>query len=119
MQRTHRGVALDTVFDENGTRCGKTICTLGYLKCSNLLDHGIFTIRNSSCGKVMLSQVSVCPHGGGVHTLPADTPGQTPPPREDRLPRQTPPDGYCSGRYACYWNVFLLNEKLFSLIIKL
>ena len=22
MQRTHRGVALDTVFDENGTRCG-------------------------------------------------------------------------------------------------
>ena len=70
------------------------------------------TVRNSSCGKVMFSQVSVCPQGGGVHPLGrhphplgrhprADTPEQTP-------PGQTPPrDGYCSGQYASYWNAFL------------
>ena len=28
----------------------------------NLLDN-IFTVRNTSCGKVMFSQVSVCPQG--------------------------------------------------------
>ena len=24
---------------------------------------------------------------------------------------ETPPDGYCCGRYASYWNAFLLREK--------
>ena len=37
----------------------------------------IITVRNSSCGKVMFSQVSVRPQGGGVHPL-------------GRPPRQTP-----------------------------
>ena len=56
------------------------------------------------------------------HTPPpdrhrADTPpGQTPPrqtPTWQTPPSQTPPsrhpprDGYCSGRYASYWNAFL------------
>ena len=41
----------------------------------------LVTVRNSSCGKVMFLQVSVCPHGGGVHpradtTLWAGTPLQ-------------------------------------------
>ena len=44
----------------------------------------VFTARNSSCGKVMFSHVSVCPQGGGVHH-PLGTP---PPPRADTpLPR--------------------------------
>ena len=40
----------------------------------------LVTVRNSSCGKVMFSQASVCPQGGGVHPLgrhplpQADTP---------------------------------------------
>ena len=34
----------------------------------------IFTVRNSSCGKVMFSQVSVCSQEGGVHPRKADTP---------------------------------------------
>ena len=60
--------------------------------CGGWVGH-MFTIRNSSCGKVMFSQVSVCPQGGGVHP-----PGQTPPDSSD---------GHYSGRYASYWNAFL------------
>ena len=88
----------------------------------------IFTVRNSSCGKVILSQVSVCP-GGGVHPLGRHPPGKHPPGRHPpwadtpwadnpawadtplgRHPRQTPPtprDGHCSRRYTFYWNAFL------------
>ena len=49
--------------------------------CKNVL----ITVRNSSCGKVIFSQVSVCPQGGGVHPPgQADTsPGQTPPGQAD------------------------------------
>ena len=78
----------------------------------------IITVRNSSRGKVMFSQVSVCPQGGGVHHPPrqADTPpagrhplGQTAPSRWTTPSGRHPlvADGYCSGRYASYWNVFL------------
>ena len=71
----------------------------------------IFTVRNSSCKKVMFSQACVknYVHGrsrdgvylwvqGGVHPLGrhtcpwADTPSR---------------DGHCSERYASYWNAFL------------
>ena len=80
----------------------------------------IFTVRNSSCGKVMFSQACVKNSVQGVVYTPVGAPpgiqpradplgrhhpGQTPPP-----PRQTqppPPDGHCSGRYASYWNAFL------------
>ena len=77
-----------------------------------------------SCGKVMFSQVSVILFTGGCasqHAL-----GQTPPcrpPPTGRPPGQTPPaqcilgytphthtGGYCSGRYASYWNAFLFEE---------
>ena len=47
----------------------------------------IFTVRNSSCGKVMFSQVSVCPRGE-VYTPGRQTPPSwhaNPPPR----PQQT------------------------------
>ena len=53
---------------------------------------------------------------------------QAPPPRDQAPPRSTPPpplgadpplgtgtppaDGYCCGRYAFYWNAFLLNERM-------
>ena len=56
--------------------------------------------------------------GGGVHQPQADPPdryppGQTPPgqtPLMGRHSPDTPPpaDGYCSGRYASYWNALLL-----------
>ena len=45
----------------------------------------IFTVRNSSCGKVMFLQVSVCEEGRGV-----DPPGQTPLLGRHPLP-ETPP----------------------------
>ena len=35
---------------------------------------GMFALINISCRKVMFLQVSVCPWGGGVHPLEADTP---------------------------------------------
>ena len=63
-----------------------------------------------NCGKVIFSHVSVSHsvHGGG--SLPQcmlgyipPSPGQTPP-REAKSP-----DGHCSGRYASYWNAFLLS----------
>ena len=68
----------------------------------------IFTVRNSSCGKVMFSQVCLSTGvGRGVH----------PPGRQTHTPSweaDTPPphpaDGYCSGRYASYWNAFLFQN---------
>ena len=49
---------------------------------------GFITVRNSSCGKVMFSQVCVCPQGGGVHLL-----GRHPPCQADTplLPGRSPP----------------------------
>ena len=60
----------------------------------------------------MFSQASIILFTGGVW--------QTPPRADTPLPRQTPPwedtpspaDGYCSGRYASYWNAFLLTIVL-------
>ena len=46
--------------------------------------------------------------GGEVYTPWADTPKQTSSPSARLTPRQTPPDGDCKGRYASYWNTFLL-----------
>ena len=52
-----------------------------------------------------------CPQGGGRCTAPWQTPpGQTPPgqtPRSDTPPQKS--DGLCNGRYASYWNAFLLK----------
>ena len=68
----------------------------------------------------MFSQVSVCRQGRRCTPPPcqADNPlgSHPPPPWADTRPqadtprqKPTPPprDGYCSGRYASYWNVFL------------
>ena len=56
----------------------------------------IVTVRNSSCGKVMFSEVSAH-RGGGVH-----------PPFARHTPSPNP-DGYYSGRYASYCNAFLFK----------
>ena len=52
----------------------------------------IFTVHNSSCGKAIFLQVSVCPWGRGVCVHPPGRPplGQTRPPGRHPL-RQTPP----------------------------
>ena len=47
-------------------------------------------------------------HPPGQTTPWADTPGQTLP-----LGRHPPADGYCSGRYASYWNAFLFESSSF------
>ena len=54
-----------------------------------------------SCGKVMVLQVSVILFTGG-----GSGPGGVPGPWG--MPGRDPPDGYCCGRYAAYWNAFLL-----------
>ena len=77
--------------------------------------HNIFTVR-----KVMILHVSVILFtgaGGLARRHPtlgrqppspwqADTP--TPAARQPSWQANTLPDGHCSGRYASYWNAFLL-----------
>ena len=54
-----------------------------------------------SYGKVMFSQASVILFtGGGL--FGRHPPDRYPPPRAD---------GYCSGRYASYWNAFLFSKS--------
>ena len=71
----------------------------------------IFTVHNSSCGKVLFLHLSVILFTGGRGVF-----GQTPTPlgrhplHGQTPPRQTippPPNGRCSGWYASYWNAFL------------
>ena len=93
---------------------------------------------DSSCGKVMFSQVSVSPRVGTPpdrqtppwaetpwadiplgQTPPGQTPpwahtplGTHPPPEQTPTPGRDPPaDSYCSGRYASYWNAFLVHNN--------
>ena len=71
-----------------------------------LLSGRVFiTVRNSSCGKVMSSQASVCPQGGGKVYTP--------------LGRHPPQDGYCCRQYASYWNAFLLKKLRVKLLYEL
>ena len=52
-------------------------------------------------------------HRGEVYIPPRQTPtGQTPPTPGRHPPGQTlpPSDSHCSGRYASYWNAFLLED---------
>ena len=85
-----------------------TFITLGFLETTlwYLFHHLkliLFTVRNSSCGKVMFSQASVknSVHGG-VHS-----------PCRHSLGRP-PLDGHCRGRCAYYWNAFLFTFWLLS-----
>ena len=65
----------------------------------------------------------VCPQGGSLpqYMLGHQPPGNRPP-REQTPPRADPPwepthppaDGYCCGRYASYWNAFLLESFEFQ-----
>ena len=84
----------------------------------------VFTARKRSCGKVMFLQVSVILFTGG-YLVPGGVPG----PRGVSAPRgawyggclllggawsgeclvDSPPDGYCCGRYRSYWNAFLFR----------
>ena len=96
------------------------VFVLRFANTSTLYVFVIFTVRNSSCGKVMFSQVSVCPQGGGVHP-----PGQRPPPRQTIICRNTPlradtpphrqtttaADGtHLTGMHSC-WLKKLMNQK--------
>ena len=92
----------------------------------------------------MFLHLSVCPQVGSAsmhagipppprsrHHTGAGIPQKQAPPREQTPPRagtpreQTPPppgsrhpppaDGYCCGRYASYWNTFLLSTAFTSI----
>ena len=65
-----------------------------------LLEFFLVTVRNSSCGKVMFSQVSVCPRGEGC-TPPCQA--DTNPPAGRRPPQMaTAADGtHPTGMHSC------------------
>ena len=94
----------------NATRLTLTLTQAQTLRVNRLRNNAqisVITVRNSSCGKVMFSLVSLCP-GGRCTPLYAEThPGQTPP----RLtpPRHPPPematavDGtHPTGMHSCF-----------------
>ena len=79
-----------------------------------------------SCGKVnfhrrlsvilFTGRVSASVHGGIPPPSRAGTPSWAGTPAGSYTPQtgtppeaHPPPDGHCSGRYASYWNAFLLN----------
>ena len=99
------------MFSEASRGVGQTLSPppseLGKWAVHILLKCIIVTTRNEVGGKVIFSQASVILSTGGGRGVPG--PGkrqglrrggawQTPP----------PPDGYYCGRYASYWNAFLL-----------
>ena len=87
----------------------------------NILDRrsplrNVITVRNE-VAKVMFLHLCVCPQGGlpqcmlGYHHPRSRHPpplGADPPPG-GQAAAPPPTDGYCCGRYAYYWNAFLLN----------
>ena len=112
-----------------------TVCKLGMKDChlssSNFVLHdqnkSMFTVRNSSCRKVMFSQVSVCPRGGSCtspmarhHTPLGRHPGQTPhPPARHPLGRHPPgqtataADGtHPTGMHSCFKFSFLFLQDI-------
>ena len=70
-----------------------------------LLEFFLVTVRNSSCGKVMFSQVSVCPRGEGcTPSCQADInpPRQTHPPSPPPPQMATAADGtHPTGMHSC------------------
>ena len=89
------------------------------LECILIVSLFNYRPRRRSCGKVVFSQVCVknYVHRGFCLSACWDTPppptgrhppGQTPPPGQTTSPPPTQADGYCCGRYASYWNAFLM-----------
>ena len=105
----------------------------------SLCVHWNFTVRNEVAkGLCFYSCLSFCSQGGSTWTGTPPEPGTPPrtrytpqirypqagtpwagtlPGRYTPLGRYTPPpaDGYCCGRYASYWNAFLLLVPLLYL----
>ena len=94
--------------------------TRSTMHTSELDSTAFITGRNEVVAKVIFLQVCVCPRGGclpqcmlGCHTPPR---WRTPPGWRTPLPPPPPPPGEAdssirstSGRYASYWNAYLLE----------
>ena len=85
----------------------------------------LFTVCNSSCGKVLFLHLTVILFTWGGVCLGRQPPPRQTPPSGPKLPGRHPPgrhplgtalrvdiprDGHCSGRYASYSNAFLLQR---------
>ena len=64
------------------------------------------------CVSRILSMLGVYRHT----PLGRQTPGRHPPGQTFSWANTPPPDGYCSGRYASYWNTFLLDLLLILIV---
>ena len=85
---------------------------------SKILDH-IITVRNVVAQGNVFTSVCHSVHRGESGQIPPL--GRPPPPHRQAdppiPPGQIPPaDGYCSGRYASYWNAFLFNCMYINLV---
>ena len=91
-----------------------------------LLEFFLVTVRKRSLRRLCFyTCLSFCSQGGSASVHAGIPPPHLPPPGTRHPPDQTPPeqtppwdqtappsgsrDGYCCGRYASYWNAFLLN----------
>ena len=70
-----------------------------------LLECILVTTRKRSLGQGNVYRCVPVHRGGGVWSQGGACSG-------DLVPQKTPPDGYCCGRYASYWNVFLSSRCL-------
>ena len=77
----------------------------------------MFTVRNQVAERLCFHRrLSFCLRRGvypSMHWGRHPPPGQTYPSMHWADP---PPDGHCSGRYASYWNAFLLKMCLYFLL---
>ena len=116
-EKSHSHRVIVRRFLLNGNNCN-VHASLG------ILYWGIVTIRNSSYGKVMLSQASVIlSTGEGVclwNHWAWCTPslGRHPPGRHPPRADHSPSDGQCNGLYASYGNAFLWLKNCLFLTIR-
>ena len=80
---------------------------------SELAVRYLFTVHNSSCGKVMFLHLPVSHSVHRGEGVPATGSGECTPPCADT----PPPGGHCSRRYAPYWNAFLFQLKTSSNVL--
>ena len=74
-----------------------------------IFDHVLFTPANEVWGKVIFSQASVILFTGGAPCVAGRACQRGVRGREGVRGRR---NGHCSGRYASYWNAFLLPKVL-------